>query len=107
MIPLKKKQLLDNFVIFFKKKCYWMGKPIIIINYIKNEKKFFTIVESNNQFNSFNIYLSKDKYWETGKCRKTELIEHINYLSNNLITTKHEILYNSLNFRILLLHPQE
>lgn len=107
MIPLNKKQLLNNFEQFFKQKCYWMGEPVIIISYVKNKNKFFVIVDSNEIFNSFNIYLNKKEYWTAGKCKKPNIIDHINYLSSNLIRKKHDILYNLYNFKILLFHPQE
>lgn len=107
MTRLKKKKLLDDFVKFFKQKCYWMGEPVIVISYINNINKYYTIVNSEDGFTAFNIFLKKTKYWESGKCRKLELLDHINYLSINMNTKKHELLYNMYDFRILLFHLQE
>ena len=106
MNRLERSPYLNNFVTFFNKKCYWMGNPIIIIKYTKIENKFFSIVMNKDQYNSFNIFLDKDKYWESGKCRKPDLVDHINYLTYNLEPSKHEIIYNQCGFTILLFHPE-
>lgn len=106
MSQLSKKQSLNNFVTFFEKKCYWMGEPLIIIKYNNSNDNFFTIVNDEEKYHSFNIYLNKVKYWDIGKCDKITFREHINYLSNTFNTKKHELLYYKYDIRILLFHLQ-